>query len=218
MRSSFSQIDIISSAQDAQLWKPLFQRWTEFVERYVNINNGGDAPYWYNERASLSLFTGAAWDLGYIALDEFGTQKVKGEPEDMGYGRCDAWISTETHEVSIEAKQLHHIVSANKMDVAGRQVSKYLKMAYTDATKLTYTDGARLGIAFCSPCFHESEWNSSSRDQLISSLISAIINENPNIDLIACSFPEQANSLTSDKGEFKGRVFPGTIAVAQFVK
>ena len=174
MRSSFSQVEIISPAQDIHLWKPLFQKWTEFVERYVNINNGGDAPYWYNERASLSLLTGSAWDLGYIALDEFSTQKVKNEPEEKGYGRCDAWISTETHEISIEAKQLHQLVSVNKLDVAARQVGASLKLAYTDATKLTYKNGARAGVSFCSPCFYESEWGDASRDQLIASYITIL--------------------------------------------
>jgi hypothetical protein len=37
--------------------------WLGVMDRYVRLS-GGDLPWWYNERASISVFAGAVWRTG----------------------------------------------------------------------------------------------------------------------------------------------------------
>jgi hypothetical protein len=43
----------------------------------------GDLPWWYNERASISVLAGAAWGTGGLAFEEYSEDKkarMKGQP------------------------------------------------------------------------------------------------------------------------------------------
>ena len=50
-------------------------------------NSIGDLPWWYNERALLSLFAGAVWRTGGYAFEEFSDLKHKGIRKRKGNGR-----------------------------------------------------------------------------------------------------------------------------------
>src|SRR5262245_34034370 len=52
-------------------FEDLLWEWTSVIERVVRVWYQDDVPWWYNERASLSLFAGAIWKVGGIAFEEF---------------------------------------------------------------------------------------------------------------------------------------------------
>src|SRR5262245_24586038 len=56
---------------------PPLQRWIGFMEdsRWWRWENVSDAPWWYTERALLSLFAGAIWCSKGWAFEEFETTK-----------------------------------------------------------------------------------------------------------------------------------------------
>ena len=60
-----------------ELLKPVLSKWQELMTpAYWNYKN--DAPWWYNERALLSLFAGAVWKCSKSngwAFEEFTSDK-----------------------------------------------------------------------------------------------------------------------------------------------
>lgn len=79
--------------------RPIIEQWGTNIRKYCSAVDD-DVPYYYNERANLSLFASAAWQSGVIALEEYHTYKRHGR------GRTDLflWIGGKDG-VQIEAKQ-----------------------------------------------------------------------------------------------------------------
>ncbi len=76
------------------------QGWHIANDRYLKLK---DVPYWYNERACVSLLAGGAWLAGYVAMEEYSETKIyrnKNYP-----GRCDLYLSNKPHELAIEVKK-----------------------------------------------------------------------------------------------------------------
>lgn len=89
----------------------LLSAWIKAIVRYTSANEL-DNPWWYNERASLSVLAGAAWTLkNWHALEEFSTLKRYRTLEpgvDSGSlrnGRCDLYVQSPRTSFAIEAKQ-----------------------------------------------------------------------------------------------------------------
>lgn len=89
----------------------LLSAWIKAILRYTTANEY-DNPWWYNERASLSVLAGAAWTLkNWHALEEFSTKKRHRTLEpgiDSGslrHGRCDLYVQSPSSNFAIEAKQ-----------------------------------------------------------------------------------------------------------------
>jgi hypothetical protein len=96
---------------DDQELEILLGAWVKAVVRYTSANDR-DNPWWYNERASLSVLAGAAWTLkNWHALEEFSTLKRHRTLEpgvDSGSlrnGRCDLYVQSPDTSFAIEAKQ-----------------------------------------------------------------------------------------------------------------
>src|SRR5229473_2758087 len=66
-----------------------------------------DRPYFYNERATLSLLAGGIWksDQSNLVLEEYCSPKV-GESGNYR-GRFDVWFRTADKSCSCEAKQIY---------------------------------------------------------------------------------------------------------------
>ena len=63
----------------------------------------GDAPWWYNERASISVLAGAAWKVGGYAFEEYGSPKTTDGK--ICAGRLDLQFAIQSQEFIAEAKQ-----------------------------------------------------------------------------------------------------------------
>lgn len=81
--------------------------WITATENYCQFTQGKDVPYFYNERANVSVLAAGAWIAGGIALEEYQASKTR---EDISSsGRCDLYVCTEGgFEYEIEAKYLYN--------------------------------------------------------------------------------------------------------------
>ena len=71
--------------------RSVLKKWQELNEDQSWFEVG-DAPWWYNERATLSLFVGAVWKCDGWAFEEFSTTKATQTQRgkvDHKSGRCD---------------------------------------------------------------------------------------------------------------------------------
>ncbi len=148
--------------------RPLLVQWTQLIQEYCEENHRTDNPWWYGERANLSLLAGAAWRLqnGWHALEEFpttkrrtagGTKAVEPVVPEGGIekkkksprGRCDLYVSHRSTGFAIEAKQAwQNLSSATRRD----RFSEAMTRARRDAGNL-HSDEAdhRIGAVFVVP-------------------------------------------------------------------
>lgn len=127
------------------------------LENWINLNRmlgsrwmrmSGDAPWWYNERALLSVFVGAVWQSGEEAFEEFSQEKRRGNR--LKPGRIDLWFSASSREFWAEAKTLE--IPLTRGSGQATKVNAVMKTAKEDVRRLA-PDGytRRLAVVFGSP-------------------------------------------------------------------
>jgi len=127
--------------------KPALQRWCHLIKDPEW--SVGDGPWWYNERASLSILAGALWATGSWAFEEFATQKGKGRRS--GLGRGDLLFDVHPHYFMAEAKQCWPALGRDPRSAVDR-VARNLDAARRDARRLLPFYGyRRMAIVFISP-------------------------------------------------------------------
>ncbi|WP_033576547.1 hypothetical protein [Dickeya chrysanthemi] len=100
----------------------LLTGWILANQRYVELLGQKDCCWWYNERTNVSVLAGAAWSLGWAAIEEYPSDKlIKGylqEDTDTSRGRVDLYISSNHDDIAVEAKHawynLDNIVIGDK--------------------------------------------------------------------------------------------------------
>ena len=159
----------VQTTSDLKGLRPLLEQWTKLIQEYCEENHRTDNPWWYGERANLSLLAGAAWRLanGWHALEEFPTTKRRTRggatavepvvPEDgvektkkqSPRGRCDLYVSHRSTGFAIEAKQAWQNVSpAARLD----RFSDAMQQARRDAGNLHAGEADhRIGAVFVVP-------------------------------------------------------------------
>ena len=70
---------------------PLIEGWGEAIDRFATWFKDDDVPYWYNERANISMLNAGAWLAGYVGIEEFAI--TKGWGEQKGNGRADLLVA-----------------------------------------------------------------------------------------------------------------------------
>lgn len=136
--------------------RPVFERWqilNEELRRNWRDKGENDAPWWYSERASLSVFAGAVWLCNGGVLEEFGARKTERERsgKKIRYtGRCDLWFRYEANEFMAEAKQRWLNLSSSVQENIER-ISYSLDEASGDCRCGPRFSGKRLAMVFASP-------------------------------------------------------------------
>lgn len=129
--------------------RPVLRQW---VRMMVEPWDGDqDAPWWYNERASLSQFAGAIWrERGWVFEEYAASKKVEGEV-DRQKGRVDMMFEWGTIKIVAEAKQIWPSLETRKGFV--KHVNRCLEAARADAMRAPDVAGRyrRLGLAFVVP-------------------------------------------------------------------
>jgi len=151
----------VHTHEDDDSVRKLLNAWTKAVERYTNTFK--DNPWWYNERASLSVLAGAAWTLkDWFALEEFSTTKrmrTLAPGVDAGQlrnGRCDLFICSPSESFAIEAKQA--IQSIGLKSDGESYMHKALKGAWEDSGDLGHWEAnRRFAVTFVVPAIPLSE-------------------------------------------------------------
>ena len=96
-----------------QNWIQFFKAWELSILRYYERTDH-DLPWWYTERANISLLAAAAWLCGGIALEEYPIEK--GFCGDNYEGRADLYLTIGEEGYAIEGKAMK--VSLNFKDIA----------------------------------------------------------------------------------------------------
>jgi hypothetical protein len=137
--------------------KPVLKSWVERSFDYCRSHGFEDNPWWYNERASLSVLAAAAWTTkGWCALEEYATTKQgdippsKADSGSVRSGRCDLWIGNRTG-YAVEAKQAWQSIGPGATGENAR-VWRQFALAHKDAGSLTCDEAdRRVAALFVSP-------------------------------------------------------------------
>ncbi|MBJ6981662.1 hypothetical protein [Luteimonas sp. MC1572] len=143
--------------------KPVLRSWTERTYDFCRLHAFEDNPWWYNERASLSVLAAAAWSLkGWCALEEYSTTKrgvVPSEKVEEGStkrGRCDLWLGNRTG-YALEAKQAWQSIGVRARGLSPIVWAAH-ERAWNDAGALTADEAhKRVAAVFVSPYIALSE-------------------------------------------------------------
>lgn len=144
---------------DLEVLRPVLQAWIDGTQRYVNLFQGDDLPYWYNERANVGMLSAAAWQAGMVALEEFQSLKyavpsldATSTPDNSPAlnphrkGRCDLYLANATEEFYIEAK-----VTYPRLNNTTTCFQRGLERVADDGRNVA-DDGYHLAALFCAPC------------------------------------------------------------------
>jgi len=198
--------------------RPVLEKWRDINRNfYMELND--DCPWWYNERASISILAAAAWQTeGFYAIEEFSTTKgrkrAKSGTLSERPGRCDLKIWTRSkQEFVFEAKQAwckldERIDLERKCDGILTSLAK----AKGDARRLKTKMGRRLGTCFLSPRILSKE-----KDNLgprLDDLLHLLINKKHH-DAIAWFFVDDPSSLEDKETRL---LYPGTVLLLKEVK
>ncbi len=131
--------------RDSRL-EPLGKALEQFIvnlDTYARTCEWGDLPHYYNERATLSVFAAACWQVELIAVEEYATTKTCGQGRKNG--RCDLWVSN--HDVSwgFEAKQFFPALNGGEPRIASCIASA------ATAAKMNDDADLHVGLTFLTP-------------------------------------------------------------------
>ena len=188
------------------------KEWCKLNERIVK-EWGGDVPWWYNERASLSVFAGAISRSGDFAFEEFSSEKRQASPRTskshLSYkGRVDLYFNIRRKSFIAEAKmcwprcdRLH--------PKRQKKIEQSLDHACQDVAISAPYGQRRIGMLFVAP-----RWNRNPKTDIARRVddwidkISAI-----ECDAVAWIFPKAATAVYSG-----GYLYPGVAVLIKEVR
>ncbi|MCI5145763.1 MAG: hypothetical protein D3923_09575 [Candidatus Electrothrix sp. AR3] len=182
---------------------PVLISWIKTINDYMDYFDIPDSPWWYNERATLSLFAAAVWKAKGIALEEYAT--IKGKKNDSWAGRCDLFIGLPSYQFACEAKQAWCPIGRTAQK-GTENARKGLIDACKDARKLEKTEGRRLGICFAVPYLPKRD--SEILEEQLENWLKYI--RGLECSSIAWTFPQKTRrKIVTEEGYY----FPGVVAI-----
>jgi hypothetical protein len=151
MNSKFG-IDIGSSR--LRCLRPVLEKWIwlngDLARRWSAIE---DVPWWYRERALLSVFSGAVWLSGGVALEEYTDIKRNRSRRPRSRhsysGRVDLYFERLEETFIAEAK--HIWLPATRHRSQMDKLKNCLDQAICDVKCSSHYGGRRLAIVFVAP-------------------------------------------------------------------
>jgi hypothetical protein len=175
---------------------------------------GSDAPWWYNERASLSHLAGAVWQSNGWVTEEFVVNpKERGGPAESRRGRCDLMFEVDDLRVVAEAKQVWPRITSRRRDAAALQ--RGLSAAWSDVRRRPVVEGYhRYGVIFAVPFATRRLVADSERLHVRLTEFVRAAHDLGTPAAIAWAFPTATRTLRSPR--YPDRYFPGVVlAVAR---
>lgn len=165
-----------------------------------------DVPWWYNERADLSILAGAVWKCREVAVEEFVSRKRRiarstGRLSRKYSGRIDFYFTAGRHHFIAEAKECWSRAGNEAADPRYK-VEKMLERARQDIRKVTAYGDRKLAILFVKPSIPRRKRKQSVK--LIRRWLAAI--RTIECDAKAWYFPENARYAKWDD-----RFYPGVV-------
>jgi len=137
---------------DLRLLARTLESWIGTTTRIAKAWQPDDAPWWYNERALLSIFAGAVWLARGIAFEEFRAEKrVPGKRTRALYlGRQDLFIQIGKNVFLAESKVVWSAASASSAQ-PNVTIGKALDQVCEEVRRTPSDGDRRLGIVFARP-------------------------------------------------------------------
>ena len=137
-----------------RIFSRVLDRWAETNIRCARAWEGvEEVPWWYNERALLSVLAAAVWQERGIAFEEFRTEKrsrLKKARRGLYPGRQDLYIRLRGKEFIAEAKRCWSGATRSGPNVA-TSIDNRLDAACRDIQKTPSGGRKRLGLVFAIP-------------------------------------------------------------------
>ncbi len=171
-----------------------------------------DAPWWYNERASVSLLVGCVHSAGGFAMEEFVSPK-KGLALN---GRNDLWFETAgKQKFAAEAKQCWP--SLLRVNEGIERLKQYRLAAIADAERLHLeTDTTCLAITFAAPYLKVSAAASvEDKVEAFVTQLEGLIADAWKDDGVVWAFPPSHRTLTSSRTD---DLYPGSVLIVTRVE
>jgi hypothetical protein len=145
-----------SKGRDGVVTKTRLRSRRRLLSEWVSLNRTlgrrwakhGDAPWWYNERALLSVLVGAVWLVGGHAFEEYS--EIKRRKKKQSPGRIDLWFSLNNREFWAEAKHGEIGITNNSTQI--ERAKAWMRSAKQDVRRCipdAFTN--RLAIVFAAP-------------------------------------------------------------------
>jgi hypothetical protein len=150
-----------SNSGDIRCLKPILEEWIKCVSELAEEwKHKKKVPWWYNERASLSVFAGAIWRAGGLCFEEYSDPKrtMGGRNHRSGslyHGRVDLYFSWHGFDFIAEAKSTYSGFSRND-DRASDRLARWLKKSRDDVRPIPRNGQRKLAILFARPFFKKS--------------------------------------------------------------
>lgn len=193
--------------------RPVLNQWIQLNTRIADSWRPIDVPWWYNERASLSVLAGAVWQCGGIAFEEFSDTKRSVSPKSERFankysGRVDIYMEINGHEFKGETK-FFWIGASTLWKDQTEYMKWFLDEARRDIRKSRPDGQRRLAIVFATPIV------SKKRRTDIKELVTRFVEQVKRLDgdAFAWVFPDLERSISSSKG-----LFPGAAIIVREVK
>jgi hypothetical protein len=139
-----------------RILKPLLESWIKTNIQLVH-HWQPDVPWWYNERASISVLAGAAWKIGGLAFEEYREDKRSGRKRHpTSPGRIDLYLKLKQKQFIAEAKFCWSgatFVNATTSE----KLREKLEEACDGVRKCPPRGQRRLGILFAMPYIAKSQ-------------------------------------------------------------
>jgi hypothetical protein len=179
---------------------PVLEKWIELQDQLYSVLAPDNAPWWYNERASIGTFAAAVWLSQGVAFEEYVTYKHVKNSKSLGGGRGDIFFRLGKSEFRGEAKQIWGKLRGTKQQLV---IERNLMIALEDSKRRPADDKAsRIGMLFVTPNLPSSDKRNI--DERIGSWVKSVTS----IPNCACAwhFPEHARGL---EDEDENKVYPG---------
>lgn len=184
--------------------EPVLRKWISVVRLTAEDWRGtthkdSDIPFWYRERAQLSLFAGALWQSDALVFEEFSTTKHQAGRK--ATGRADIWFKIRRRQFIGEAKQ----VSVN---AASKPQRIEVKISEAIGNVREHKKGKTRRLAMVFVTVEILARHASEVDRLLQEWIEQAneLRKRLGCDALAWTFPEGWRVFHHKKGH---RIFPG---------
>jgi hypothetical protein len=206
--------------------RPILESWTKLMRTlasewaHESLGNQRDCPWWYLERTSVGFLSGAVWNQGGRAVEEYGTDKKsltikRNKKQKRRLGRGDLMFSVKSKSSErwfvAEAKQNHPPLNG-KYKTLHNLVTRRLRAARKDAARCRGFGCSRLGLLFLCPYVPHRPPKLCEIHDWIRSVKRIAKSKNA---AVAWSFPSVARTLSDDDAKKRIDYYPG---VALFVR
>ena len=133
---------MIISNPKLEFLRPVLERWFDCIDRYNAVRGDNETPYWFDEKANLSLLSAAAWMAEMVTLQQTPTRKQIEEGERNG--RADLFISGSEERAYLQATQRWPRVNNLNLTQALQDIT-------SEAKRISYASDLKLGCLFVAP-------------------------------------------------------------------